>query len=74
MSRTIHRFYSIPTTIIFKNEHILFILFIMTRSFPELKIENVWSDNFLISSHFILISNKVLQFVVNNCSFIGKEN
>ena len=74
MPRTIHRLNSKPTAFILKHKHILRIFIIMPTNFPKFQIKNIRCDNLFKSSHSILISHKIHQFVVNDRSFLSKEH
>lgn len=68
MCRTVHRLHSESLLLNLEKEKVVFIVFVMSRSFPKFKIENVRRDDFLISSNTILIFNHVNKLVVDYSS------
>jgi hypothetical protein len=63
MSRAVHRFKSMTNFIMFisrrNQKEIIFIVFIMTRHFPEVDIEDVWGYHFLEVSFGVFCTHEV---------------
>jgi hypothetical protein len=74
MAWAVHRLHGETLIFYLEHEHILFVLGIMTRSLPKFEIVNIWSKNFLVATHSILMLDDVDQFVVNVGTFWLEES
>jgi hypothetical protein len=65
MSWTVHGLHT--EALVFYLEHIdvIFVVLIMARSLPQLEVEDVGCNNFVVPSHSILVSNEFYQFIID---------
>jgi hypothetical protein len=65
VARAVHGLHTESLTLNFKEIDIILVVLVMTRSLPQFEIEHIRSNDFLISSHSVLISNQFDQLVIN---------
>lgn len=65
MTWAVHWFHTETLVLSFEHEDIFLVLFVVTRSFPELKIENIWRNDLLETTDAVLFSNQIHKSVVN---------
>jgi hypothetical protein len=63
--RAVHWLESMFFVIVFQQEHILFILVPMARDTPELRIEEVWCDDFTVASDSVLSTQSLDELIVD---------
>jgi len=65
MSWAVHWFHSESLVLGFQQKDVFLVLLVVTRSFPELKIENIWRNDLLETTNSVLFSNQIHKSVVN---------
>ena len=73
MSWAVHWLHSETSVFSFQHEDVFLVLFVVTRSFPQLKIEHIWRNNLLETTDSVLFSNQIHKLVVNKSTFWVEE-
>ena len=71
MAGTVHWFHGPFLTLDLEGEHIVLVVQSVTGLVPEIEIENVRCDDFVVSTNPVLVLDKVHELVVNTSS-VGK--
>jgi hypothetical protein len=74
MSRTVHWLHAETLTLGLKHKHILLVGGVMAGGLPKFQIENVRGQNFIVSSHTVLLANHIHKFVIDLGSMGVKES
>lgn len=72
MARTVHWLKAVFFSFFLNEENVLLVLEVMTTFHPKFRVVNVWTNNFIVTSDFILRSHQLDQSVVNDSS-VGFE-
>ncbi len=65
MSGAVHRLQTVASVVTLEQKHSISVVLVMSTSLPKFKVIHVRSDNFLVTSHSVLLSNHKHQFVVD---------
>ena len=69
MGWAVHWLDSITLVLSFEQEDVFGVLFVVTRSLPQLQVENIWGNDFLETSNSVLLSDEIHEPVVNMSTF-----
>jgi hypothetical protein len=73
MSWAVHWLHTESRVLCFQHEDVFLVLLVVTRSFPQLKIEHIWGNDLLETTDTVLFSNQIHKFVVNKSTFWVEE-
>mmetsp|Transcript_6579 Transcript_6579/g.10253 ORF Transcript_6579/g.10253 Transcript_6579/m.10253 type:complete len:237 (-) Transcript_6579:906-1616(-) len=65
MAGAVHWFHRPFLTLHIETKHSILVMHGMARLMPQIQVVNVWSDDFIVSTIPVLLSNKLNEFVVN---------
>lgn len=65
MARAVHGLHSETLAFDLKHKHVLFVGRIVARSLPQLEVENIWGQNFLVAAGSILLTNHFAELLVD---------
>jgi len=65
VARAVHRLHSESLAFYLKHKHVLFVCRVVTRSLPQLEVESIGGNNFLVTTGTILLTNHFDQLLVN---------
>jgi len=69
MTWTVHWFHTESLILYLKAENIFLVVDVMAGGLPQFEVENVWRNDFLISSNSVLLLNHINKVVVNPSTF-----
>ena len=73
MAWTVHGLYSKSMLFNIDHKDVILVVNVVTRSFPKVNVENIWTQNLIVSSDSVLLSNHVHQIVINHGTFWVEE-
>lgn len=65
MGGAVHRLQTVTSIVTLEQKHRISVVLVMSTSLPKFEVIHVRSDNFLVTSHSVLLSNHKHEFVVN---------